>query len=60
VWLIGEVSAGPPAVRHAEVGRAGCGERVAHRGLADQAGRKEFFVSAPNIFPGRLSPSSMM
>lgn len=57
VWLISGVSADPLAVLHAVVGRAGCGERVAQKGLADQAGWKEFFVSALTAFPTRLSES---
>lgn len=60
VWLISGGVASPLAVLHAEVGRAGYGERVAHQGLADQGGWKELFVSALNIFPSRLSQSSTM
>lgn len=45
---------------HAEAGSVGCGERVAYQVLADQAGWKEFFVSALNVFPKRLLQSSMM
>lgn len=54
------VSVGPLAVLHAEVGRVRCRERAAHQGLAGQAGRKVFFVSALNILPKRLSQSSVM